>query len=178
MADQPKQKEEGFKVVDRRHFTAEGERRQDVVEEEIQKPGEATAGGKAKAPQAPPSEREARKQATPREPSLVEEARRSVPAADFSALVASLYRSAVALLGGFADPETGQAIVDLDGARHMIDLIDVLAEKTAGNLTQEEARMLREVKAELKLAYLNVANATAQALKEKAKTHRYKILQN
>lgn len=159
MADQPKQKEEGFKVVDRRHFTAEGERRQDLVEEEIQKPSDSTAGAKTKA-----------QQATPREASGVEAARGSVPAADFSALVASLYRSAVALLGGFADPETGQAIVDLDGARHMIDLVDVLAEKTSGNLTQEEARMLREVKAELKLAYLNVSNATAQALKEQAKT--------
>jgi hypothetical protein len=76
----------------------------------------------------------------------------------------------LALLGGFADPETGHAIVDLEGARHVIDLLDVLAEKTAGNLTSEEARILREVKAELKLAYLNVAQATAQVLREQAKT--------
>ncbi len=172
MADQPKPKEEGLKVVDRRHFTAEGERRKDLAEEEAAKGGEATRGGaKVEAPPAAaPSGQEAPKRATGKEPSEFEALRGAVPAADFAALVASFYRSAVAFLGAFADPETGHAIVDPEGARHMIDLLDVLTEKTSGNLTQDEARMLREVKAELKLAYLNVANATAQALKERAKT--------
>lgn len=172
MADQPKAKEEGFKVVDRRHFTSEGDRRKDVVEEEVAGEAESTAGG-AKArtkPAATPLRQDVPKGAAPKESLEFESPPGASPAADFAALVASFYRSALALLGGFADPETGHAIVDLEGAQHVIGLLDVLAEKTSGNLSQDEAKMLREVKAELKLAYLNVAQATAQTVRERAKT--------
>jgi hypothetical protein len=169
MADPSKPTDEKIKVVDRRHFTADGERRSDVPQDDAAKQAESrNSAAKGEAPATP---REEPLRETAPTPSIGFEAGPGVtPKADFAALVGSFYRSALALLGGFADPETGHAIVDLEGARHVIDLLDVLAEKTAGNLTSEEARILREVKAELKLAYLNVAQATAQVLREQAKT--------
>ncbi len=172
MANQPKAKEEGIKVVDRRHFTLEGERRRDIADEEAVRESEPKAGGaKTDAKPAPtPPRQEVPKGTGPKASLGFESLPGASLGADFSGLVASFYRSALALLGGFADPETGHAIVDLEGARHVIDLLDVLAEKTTGNLTEDEAKMLREVNAELKLAYLNVAQATAQAVRERAKT--------
>ena len=172
MADQPKPKEERFKVVDRRHFTSEGERRKDILEEEAARGAESTTGeAKPEAgPASTPPRQEVPKGTAPKASLEFESPPGTSSAADFSALVGSFYRSALALLGAFADPETGHAIVDLEGARHVIDLLEVLAEKTSGNLTQNEATMLGEVKAELKLAYLNVAQATAQAVRERGKT--------
>src|SRR6202035_1119169 len=48
----------------------------------------------------------------------------------FQMLVDFSTRNAAAMLGGMADPRTGQAFLDLEGGREMIDMLDVLREKT------------------------------------------------
>ena len=73
------------------------------------------------------------------------------------------------LLGGYADPRTGQAILDLDGAREMIDMLDALREKTLGNLAPEEENLLLDILGSLKMSFLEMNKAAAQAMKEKAK---------
>lgn len=148
--------EETFRVIDRRPFTSEGELRQEVVEEE---------------------EREARREAreavqenaqNPASPSSEEVPQRS-PA--FENLIRMLGSNAAMVLGGYADPRTGQAVVDPEAARELIDMLDALHEKTKGNLAPEEDSLLLDLNGKLKMTYLeiNQAMAAAQAKQAKAK---------
>jgi hypothetical protein len=98
-----------------------------------------------------------------------EDAPRRSPA--FENLVRSLGQNAAMLLGGYADPRTGQPMLDLEGAREMIDMLDTLREKTMGNLAPEEDNLLVDVLGNLKLAYMEMTKAaTAAALKDQAKS--------
>jgi hypothetical protein len=85
-----------------------------------------------------------------------------LPPADFRTLVGVLASQAVMSLGGYADPQSGRVIVDLQGARLTIDLLGVLEEKTKGNLATEEADELRQVLAELRSRFVHFANLVAQ----------------
>ena len=86
----------------------------------------------------------------------------------FENLVRSLGQNAALLLGGYADPRTGQPVLDLEGAREMIDMLDALREKTLGNLAPEEDTLLLDVLGNLKLAYMEMTKAAA---KQQEKAH-------
>jgi hypothetical protein len=66
-------------------------------------------------------------------------------AVTFSSFVISLAQSAMVHLGEVADPATGAKRAQLGVARHTIDVLGVLAEKTAGNLDEEEQKLLDSV---------------------------------
>ena len=88
----------------------------------------------------------------------------------FQLLIDFLTRNAAAMLGGMADPRTGQPFVDLEGAREMIDMLDALREKTRGNLSKDDDNLLIEVLGSLKLTFMEISKAAAeQAKKAKAK---------
>jgi hypothetical protein len=87
----------------------------------------------------------------------------------FQMLVDFLTRNAAAMLGGMADPRTGQAFVDLEGAREVIDMIDALREKTRGNLSKEDDNLLIEVLGSLKLTFMEISKAAAEQMAKKAK---------
>ena len=75
------------------------------------------------------------------------------------------------MLGGYADPRTGQPMLDLEGAREMIDMLDALREKTIGNLAAEEDTLILDIAGNLKLAFMEMTKAaTAAAVQEKAKS--------
>jgi len=76
---------------------------------------------------------------------------------DFTTLVLSLQQSAF-LLMGLKEEEGLEVEVDLDGARVQIDLLAMLQEKTSGNLSDEEERLLRTVLYELRTAYVDTKN--------------------
>lgn len=84
-------------------------------------------------------------------------------------LVDFLTRNAAAMLGGVADPRTGQAFLDLEGAREMIDMLDALREKTQGNLAQQDEDLLIEVIGSLKLTFMEVSKAASEHMAKKAK---------
>ena len=154
--------EESFRVIDRRPFTAEGELRQDVVEQQER---EATVP-----PPAPPTAEPNQAVAAP--PPPVDAPKRS-PA--FENLVRMLGSNAAMVLGAYADPRTGQPMIDPDAARELIDMLDALREKTQGNLAPEEDNLLLDLLGKLKMTYLEVnqavaAQAQAQAVQPKAKT--------
>jgi hypothetical protein len=154
--------EESFRVIDRRPFTAEGELRQDVVEQQER---EATVP-----PPAPPTSEPNQAVAAP--PPPVDTPKRS-PA--FENLVRMLGSNAAMVLGAYADPRTGQPMIDPDAARELIDMLDALREKTHGNLAPEEDNLLLDLLGKLKMTYLEVnqavaAQAQAQAVQPKAKT--------
>jgi hypothetical protein len=149
--------EEAFRVIDRRPFTSEGELRPEVVEQE-QREAKLEAQREAKKPQpiAPPSGGG---------PELVP----SPPPADvpahspaFENLVRMLGSNAAMVLGGYNDPRTGQPMIDPEAARELIDMLDVLHEKTTGNLAPEDENLLVDLLGKLKMTYLEVNQALAK----------------
>ena len=68
------------------------------------------------------------------------------------------------MLGGMADPRTGQPYVDIEGAREMIDMLDALREKTRGNLAKVDDELLLEVIGSLKLTFVEMSKAAAAAM--------------
>lgn len=162
--------DESFKVVDRRLFTPEGEFRKDVAEQQDREretaPAPTSASGVA---HGAPAGGSAAKPVTPSTgPAAVPPADVPKRAPAFENLIRSLGQNAAMLLGGYADPRTGQPVLDLEGAREMIDMLDVLREKTMGNLAPEEDSLLLDVLGNLKLAFMEMAKAAAKH--EKAKT--------
>jgi hypothetical protein len=85
--------------------------------------------------------------------------------ATFEQLVQSIYLSAIVQMGGAAKPGE-QPRVDVVGARQNVDILGVLADKTKGNLTDRESRLLQNALFDLRMMFLELTNAiAAQALK-------------
>ena len=87
-----------------------------------------------------------------------------LPEPSFQALWTELASQAYMFLGAIPDPKTGQAIVAPEYARHYIDLLGVLQEKTAGNLTEEESGDFEKVIAELRQVYVRVSGYVSEEL--------------
>lgn len=84
----------------------------------------------------------------------------ALPAVDFSTFVLSLAHSALVHLGVAPDPATGKEHPpSLPLARQTIDLVSLLAEKTRGNLSGEEERLLEQLLYDLRLRYVEVSKA-------------------
>lgn len=83
----------------------------------------------------------------------------ALPIIDFSTLVVSLSQTALVHLGEATHPETGkkQPVRDLPLARQTIDLLGVLQEKTKGNLTGDEERLLDQVLYDLRMRFVEVS---------------------
>lgn len=158
MAD-PKH-EESFRVVDRRLFNSEGELRPEIAEEQARE--QAKAKPSPLQPDAQPGKAAPATPAAPEVPA-------PKPDRNFQLLIDLLARNAAAMLGGIPDPGTGQAYLDLEGAREMIDILDTLREKTRGNLAPDEDRLISEVLGSLKLSYMEISKAAAKSMREGAK---------
>lgn len=91
-----------------------------------------------------------------------------LPPANFETLIGMMATQALMYLGGYVDPRTGRAIVDLEAGRHQIDLLGVLEEKTKGSLNDEETRQLATVLYELRMQYVRIAQAAAAAMSQQA----------
>ncbi len=84
----------------------------------------------------------------------------------FTDLVQMLASQALLYMGAVPDPQTGRAVVSPPMARAHIDLLGVLEEKTKGNLTGEEAKLLQGVLYELRMQFVELGKAIDQAIKE------------
>ena len=144
-----------FRVIDRRLFTEEGELRPEAKEQAQREKDAPQPAAPAAAPAAKPAEQPAAAPAV--------EKPAPVRSPYFDLLVRSLANQAAMLLSGMEDPATGQTMVDIEGAREVIDMLDVLREKTRGNLAPEEDRMLAELLGSLKFSFLEMSKATAAA---------------
>ena len=80
-----------------------------------------------------------------------------LPPANFTLLVISLTAQVRICLGDIEDPSTGQKQVDLELAKHNIDLLGMLEEKTQGNLSEQEKKLLDSVLYELRMRYVQLA---------------------
>jgi hypothetical protein len=168
----PKQ-EDSFRVIDRRLFNEEGKIRDEAVREERRKqenePGPAsplhtsTTGG-------PKKETAAAKEAARQpEPAPAAQNEAAKPSRGLQMLVNFVAQNAAMLLGAYPDPRTGQAMLDLEGARELIDMLDALRDASRGNLASDDERLLLDVLGSLKLSYMEMTKAAAKATQEKAK---------
>ena len=81
-----------------------------------------------------------------------------MPEASFTTLLQTLATQAALFMSSQRDPRTGRTLQNLDLAKHHIDLLSVLEEKTKGNLTDEEKRLLDTLLYELRVAYVSAAS--------------------
>jgi len=174
-----REKDGGFKVSDRRLFTADGELRTETVEEEAPAPAPAPTDVKSAAAEAPPAaesampvpptateqqeQHDAYKKSSRDLDTQVELSGHSAKELEvsFERFMASLYMTAMLQLG-LMHEQGGQPGVDLIGARQTIDTLGMLAEKTKGNLTPKEQAFLQNCLYELRMAYVEVTNALAR----------------
>jgi hypothetical protein len=102
---------------------------------------------------------------------MSDETRMPLPPASFAFLVLSLRAQAEMQLGlmPFGDNEEEKPEPDLMLARHTIDMMGILLEKTKGNLSMEEQRMLENSVTELRFRFVQASEATAaKAAEQKA----------
>jgi hypothetical protein len=97
-----------------------------------------------------------------------EESRYPLPPASFSFLVLSLRAQTEMQLGLMHYGEEEKPEPDLELARHGIDLMAVLLEKTKGNLSLEEHRLLENSLTELRFRFVQVSDDVAKAAAQKA----------
>lgn len=126
MSEQPK----GFTVNDRRHFAPDGSPREGGAGEPVRPPA-----GAAEAPPGPPG---------PFEPEP----------ADFGGFVLSLAAQASLLMGLAVEDGAAPREPDLDGARQIISILEMLKDKTEGRRTTEEDRLLDGILYELRMAWV------------------------
>lgn len=131
------QDEPQFRVTDRRHFTEEGETR---------RPDEAPANAEPATAAKQPAPKEG-------EPPPGSEA-----PIDFTSYILGYYTQGLVLLGEVPNPYTNKTEEDLQAARHIVDLLGMLQEKTKGNLSADEAQLLESVLYELRMRYMSKTN--------------------
>ncbi len=100
----------------------------------------------------------------PRTPS--EEApatREEMISALFAHMVIQQTNLSMMLLGKVAHPQTGKFMQDLDSAKMLIDQLEMLEEKTKGNLSKEESDLLKQALSALRMSFVEVVDSPAAA---------------
>jgi hypothetical protein len=168
--------DESFKVIDRRLFNTQGEIRDEAIREERHKrdaePAPASLPGPARESATsvrPASGSPAAKAGAPQPAQPFAPAEGPKPSRGLEMLINFVAQNAAMLLGAYPDPRSGQPILDLEGAREIIDMLDALREATGGNLAADDERLLLDVLGSLKLSFMEMTKAAAKAMQEKAK---------
>jgi len=138
----------GFKVVDRRPFAADGSRKEDIPAEE--KEVEA----------APEGDR-----STSREPQSEPRGQYEDESHGFETLVSYLSTTAMFQLGLIPGPSGEHIPADMPNAKRTVDLLEVLQEKTKGNLSASESRLLQDVLYELRMSFVEMQKRQARKSK-------------
>lgn len=155
-----KQTPKELKVTDKRIFTADGDIREEFKGEirPVEPQPSAPAAPPPPEAQAPPQQE--RRQRPQGPPPHGEERRRTLkdkaenPATPFTNFIEPLIAQAYMSLGMLRNPYQPQAKIDVAAARQMIEILNLLKEKTAGNLTPDEDDFLDTHLGELKLAFV------------------------
>jgi hypothetical protein len=82
-----------------------------------------------------------------------------LPKGDFAALISMLVTQALYALGALEiqGKESEKREPDLDLAKYNIDILETLQEKTKGNLTEQESKVLQNMLEQIRMAYVNAA---------------------
>jgi hypothetical protein len=87
-----------------------------------------------------------------------EEPQEFLPPLDFASVVFPFYSQALIKLGSMEDPIKGGSDVDIGYAKRLIDILDLLKERTQGNLEPKESDFLESCLIQLKMHYMQKAN--------------------
>lgn len=143
------EKPKGFKVDDRRRFSAEGDVKPEHGDQpqsaRRDEPKAASAAGAGGAPH-----RLAGGQAE------------APPEMNFATFIISLSTQALVNLGEIADPAASQAVRDLAAAQQVIDILGLLQQKTRGNLDREESALLESILFDLRMKYVEIVRQQAR----------------
>ena len=180
-----------FKVVDRRPFNPDGTPREMPPEEEanreVSSAAAATSENIAAAPPgAPTGESASEKSAAPASaapageaapPTSTARGQAQAPRAghqeggdplddpaSFLSLIMSLASNAASAMGMMPHPMTGETGVDLNTAKHWVDVLGMLEQKTRGNLTQQEEQVVEGLLADLRMQYVSLQNSPSPPL--------------
>jgi hypothetical protein len=165
-----------IKVLDRRPFNPDGTPRELSPEEreaaEASKSSKVSAVESAQSqpavtpstapPPETPARRESARPAASAEPEGESPRSGRDPLDDptsFLSLIMSLASNAAASLGMMPHPVTGETGVDLKTAKHWIDVLGMLENKTHGNLDSQEAQVLEGLLSDLRMQYVSLSNA-------------------
>jgi hypothetical protein len=99
---------------------------------------------------------------------IMAETMSELPPVTFESFIFNLYNIALLNLG-YRDPESGKIIRDLLMAKHTIDTLGMLEEKTKGNLTLPESNLMENLLYELRMNYLRALNVAQNEIKEQPK---------
>ncbi len=162
----------GFKVIDRRPFGADGSRRDDApggqddkasssphIEGKVDLSAKTAKDSRRAEPAAPGSRPSAAPRAAKDEEALESEG------SGFETLVSYLSTTAMFQLGLLAGPGGERIPPDLVNAQRTLDMLEVLQEKTRGNLTSDEAGLLEEVLYELRMSFVAIQKQFTQKKK-------------
>jgi hypothetical protein len=122
------QEEQGFRVTDKRGLREDTETKSPEPSEKA----EEKAAGPHEVPPGPPI--------------------------DFPSYILGYYTQGVVFLGKVPNPYTNKQEEDIDAARHIIDLLSMLEQKTKGNLSSEEQQLLEGVLYELRMEFMAKTN--------------------
>ena len=139
------EREEKIKVTDKRSFNSEGERLNPESEPDQDQEPEPTVQGEGFTMQ--------------EEAPVDSSGTAGQPQVDFTSFVLSLASTAFIHLGEVDDPVSQERKVDLPMARQMIDIVQMLRDKTRGNLETKEAEFIEGVVYELKMKFTQKASA-------------------
>ena len=136
-----------FEVKDRRMFSEDGQKAEAADEEA---PAAPEAGGQAAA-----SDEDTRQaEAAETSPADGTDQQPPLPEINFATFVVSLNASALLHLGAIEDPTTGKTEKNLPMAKQTIDILSMLEEKTAGNLSKDEENLLKSILYDLRIIYV------------------------
>jgi hypothetical protein len=133
------QEEQGFKVTDKRGLQEDGVAKApeaaDKTEEQPDK--NSSSGTSDLRPEQEGSEQ---------------------PPIDFPSYLLSYYTQGLVLLGEVPNPYTNKKEEDMEAARHTVDILSMLEQKTRGNLSKEEQQLLESVLYELRMKFMAKTN--------------------
>ena len=137
-----------FEVKDRRIFSEEGEVKEPTEQEspDASTPDEEQAAAATDEADGADTAESSKAEKADEPPPM--------PEINFATFVVSLNASALLHLGAIEDPNTGQTEKDLPMAKQTIDILSMLEEKTAGNLTKDEENLLKNILYDLRIIYV------------------------
>ncbi len=137
--------EKGFVIKDRRLFDESGAARAEAEKKDETKPAQEVKDER----QQPPSPEE-----TPKE-----QQNEQIPEINFVSFIYSLATTAFYHFGDFPDPATNKTSRNLSAAKQTIDILNMLKNKTLGNLEEAEKQMLEDILYELQMRYVKEISA-------------------
>ena len=154
-SEQPEENQTEFKVVDRRPFNQDGQRRPDAETELPQPPPPAQDAARKATPKPPAAEPPTRSQESAPAQASENQPDEKAPG-HFEQLVISLQATAMLQMGLAARPGEQPTTPDFAAAQQTIDLLTALQEKTQGNLTTAESDLLTGCQDPLRMAFVEL----------------------